>query len=420
MEKCPNELIGLFLEDSSLNNEDLANCALVSRRFRIIADRVLYRTLPIAIDIDPIPYLDDDMEPTAPDSSTVTKFRKMIQVFKKKGSYVRNLSYNHTSAQALDLGSDENLFKDHFVFFNRIQRLALYTFGDGAQYFSWFEILKGISGILVSNPNLKELVVVHKPSAEELSQEMDLDCIHEILRQGTVVQLTLLTVQFILKGWAHEARGDSWNLTDSFMTMLDGCTDDIMHFLFDYVVPPDGTQAGEQTGTRRRLWSLPSLKNLGINFVGKEVAPLSDILDLETLGSVEAFHFLSPLRQDLEELADNLSSLVQVKEMHIHVLNINNWVPPFLLSGEAMPSYNREGCRMVTELLIMALKELNSVTYAVELPAREGVLLLAYLVERVPKQVFESFELPAYALAVDFWGWTTDDIGYLGIGHHIP
>ncbi|KAF3292817.1 hypothetical protein TWF132_005185 [Orbilia oligospora] len=393
MEKCPNELIGLFLEDPSLDNKDLANCALVSRRFRIIADRVLYRTLPIAIDVDPIPYLDDDVEPNAPDSSTVTKFRNMIQVFEKKGSYVRNLSYNHTSAQVLDLGSDEKLFKDHFVFFNRIQRLALYTFGDGAQYFSWFEILKGISGILVSNPNLKELVVVHKPSAEELSQEVDLDCIHEILRQGTVVQLTSLTVQFILKGWAHEARDDSWNLTDSFMTMLDGCTDHIMHFL---------------------------LKNLGINFVGKDVAPLSDILDPETLGSVEIFHFLSPLHQDLEELAENLSSLVHVKEMHIHVLNIKNWVPPFLLSGEEMPSYNREGCRMVTELLIMALKELHAVTYAVELPAREGVLLLAYLVERVPKKDFESFELPAYALAIDFWGWTTDDIGYLGIGHHIP
>ncbi|KAK6506181.1 hypothetical protein TWF506_011102 [Arthrobotrys conoides] len=416
MEKCPNELIGLFLEEPSLKKKDLANFARVSRRFQKIADRVLYRTL--GIDIDPIPYPGNDMVPPVPEPK-LARFRRMVQAFHTKKEHVRALAYSHTSAKYLTLGPNERLFKNYLSRFNRIRRFAMYTFGDGPQYFPWVEILKGISGILVSNPNLEELVIVHKPNTEELSQDLDMGSIQKILRQGTVVKLKVLTLQFILAGWAHEIREDTWGLTDNVMTVLEGCTNNIMQFLLDYVVPAEGTLKKPPKGTRRRLWSLPGLRYLAINFIGRTVAPLSDIFDTASLSNVYGFHFLSPICQDFEEMTKNLSLLVRLKEIHIHILNVNNWVPPFLLGGEEMPVYGEEDCRKATELLIVSFKALGLVSFFAELPGRDGVLLMTYLVQRVPRQVFDNFELPAYAVATQVWS-QVEEIGCLGIGHHMP
>ncbi|KAK6331920.1 hypothetical protein TWF718_002458 [Orbilia javanica] len=430
MEKCPNEVIGLFIEDPSLDKKDIANFALVSRRFKKIADRVLYRVLKINIDplsIKPKDYL--DTEPTAYPgaeitipNSTLIRIKKMIKTFHENASYVRTITYCHESAKYLGFGPDDKLFAEHFAPFHRLYKLVLDACADNPPHFPWVELLKGLSHLLVSNPNLKHLTIMHKPSEVELSQDVDFTCINEVLRQGTVVELKYFALEYFITESIDEPQEGTWGLTEHMITILEGCTDNLVALLLDYVVPLGGVVAGGSQGNTRKVWSLPSLECLVIHYLGKTVGPLSDICDAASLSNVKDFRFLSPICQKFGEVVANLRLLVKVERMNIHILNLHNWAHPLdlLVAGDELPVYNEMACFLAAKSLGWELETLQSVSFVCDLLDPYGVLLLTYDIKHFKTFTDKKPIVPAAVFAIESRHEVTEDRRYLGVGNHLP
>ncbi|KAK6511223.1 hypothetical protein TWF481_000144 [Arthrobotrys musiformis] len=421
MDKCSNEILGLIFEelflDETATSKDLANCALVSKRFNAAADPFLYRGLRLRVDEAVESELDKSPDTTLkPETLELfARMKRMIPEFHKRANVVHGIEYSRGAAKHLDLGPPERFFADHVLPFNKIRRLALYTAWAGASYkgCTWIEIIKGISHVVVSNPHLEQILVMHKPEPKDYSEDFDLGPVREILEKGSVARVRHVCIEFMLGNY-DEPEEDTWTLTEHMMTVLEGSSGSISRLLLDYTVRSGGSSAEQSQKAPRKLWNLPNLQELRVHFLGKTTAPLTEMFNLETLSKVDKFYFQSFVCQYFDEVVENFSSLLNVREVTVIILKINHWVQHL-----TMPVFSRIhgmiGCYNATAALARVLRRLERTHFNTE--QNDGhVAIMDYTIARSLRLGI----VPRVDVVQTFGHVTEQRYPYLMVGHHVP